>query len=974
MTDEQATPSSGESKNFIVCDTCKQKLHRDKFSGPHGNRSTTCYTCNAEKKSAKVQAELAARKAARTKQRFKKATVKRLQTQAATKPKTAAEKQQSAEERAEQQARLELASRELARRSLLHFTERNVKDYMPGWVHEDICRRLEKFMADIEAKKSPRLMLALPPRTGKSELASTQFPAWVLGHHPEWEIISSSYSVELPLGFSRRVRAMLASQEYNNLFPDTKLSDDSKAAEAWRTTQRGGFRAAGVSGGITGMGSHCIHPNTLIYSKARGKIPASNIQVGEHIYGYNHQKGCGEWTVVRAIAANLSTEPQYLVNGVCVTAEHPVYTVEHGYKPAAQLTQDMSVMRRDEGATRCRVQELPSEGAAADRHANLRQLWLHLQAAAVRSRQGAQAARRKCAQLLLPYLLRRLQACTSSRVPHESWSLPALPQNACWEEPKEVLLDGMLRRLSAGAQGRCKLWRDVLTPKVEGAGARWANLPALREGRCQTGNASHRQRRDPQHSRQSDHFMQDVPQLVSRFAGADAESLAGGLRGRGAFVVDLQTDTQNFFAGDILVHNCLILDDVVKDEAEAESELSRNRAWNWYGATAYTRLSPGGGVLVIGTRWHDDDVSGRLEMQMAQGLKEIADLEAEIEELLPTRHEKVVHEAIVVLQEQLRLLRASVDHWDIVKYPAIAETDQYLDRYSGAIVAPEDMEALEEGLDLSNRYKLLRKKGEALHPARFPLPLMLKYKRTLQPRHWSALYQQNPVPDEGMFFTRDMFSFSSTPPAKAQWQHMTTFVAWDLAISLKATSDYTVGAVGALDAKDNLWVIDVIRGRWDTDGIAELIIDTHIKYGAHMTGIEKTALELAIKPTLERRMKERKEYILLAEGKQALRPITDKIMRARPLQGRMQQGSVMFPERAPWLEALQHELLRFPSGIRDDQVDALAWLVRMAAWMPLPQSLSERLRSHSPDGFKSWRDRLSSLMDRGAARKNFMTR
>ena len=78
----------------------------------------------------------------------------------------------------------ELASRELARRSLLHYVERFHKNYEPGWVHEDICRRLEKFVKDVEEKKSHRLMLWLPPRSGKSTLASEHFPAWVLGKHP----------------------------------------------------------------------------------------------------------------------------------------------------------------------------------------------------------------------------------------------------------------------------------------------------------------------------------------------------------------------------------------------------------------------------------------------------------------------------------------------------------------------------------------------------------------------------------------------------------------------------------------------------------------------------------------------------------------------------------------------------------------------------------------------------------------------
>ena len=92
-------------------------------------------------------------------------------------------------------AEAELASRILSRRSLLAFTQRINPLYDAGWVHKDICRRLEKFSQDVADKKSPRLMLLMPPRSGKSELGSRMFPAWHLGRHPDHEIIACSYNV-----------------------------------------------------------------------------------------------------------------------------------------------------------------------------------------------------------------------------------------------------------------------------------------------------------------------------------------------------------------------------------------------------------------------------------------------------------------------------------------------------------------------------------------------------------------------------------------------------------------------------------------------------------------------------------------------------------------------------------------------------------------------------------------------------------
>lgn len=83
-------------------------------------------------------------------------------------------------------------------------------------------------------------------------------------------------------------------------------------------------------------------------------------------------------------------------------------------------------------------------------------------------------------------------------------------------------------------------------------------------------------------------------------------------------------------------------------------------------------------------------------------------------------------------------------------------------------------------------------------------------------------------------------------------------------------------------------------------------------------------------------MLERKLYPVLAEGDNALKPITDKMTRARPLQGLMQQGMCRFPKDEPWVETMQMELLRFPNGAHDDIVDAGAWLARMAERIGAP--------------------------------------
>ena len=150
----------------------------------------------------------------------------------------------------------ELAERELARKHLLPFIMRSNEHYMPGWIHKDICRRLEKFSQDVTDKKSPRLMIFMPPRHGKSEIASRTFPSWHLGKNPMHEVIAASYSGALANDFSRKVRNLMREPQYHQLFSDTQLDPDTQSVMHWETTMGGGYTPAGVSGPITGRGAH----------------------------------------------------------------------------------------------------------------------------------------------------------------------------------------------------------------------------------------------------------------------------------------------------------------------------------------------------------------------------------------------------------------------------------------------------------------------------------------------------------------------------------------------------------------------------------------------------------------------------------------------------------------------------------------------------------------------------------------------
>lgn len=145
-----------------------------------------------------------------------------------------------------------MAQARLARRSLLSFTEYTNPIYESATHHALIASRLEA----VERGEIDRLMIFMPPRHGKSELASKRFPAWCLGREPKRQIIAASYNSDLANDFGRNVRNIVAEPEFGQVFPSVSLAPDSQAANRMNTNHKGAYVAAGVDTAITGRGAH----------------------------------------------------------------------------------------------------------------------------------------------------------------------------------------------------------------------------------------------------------------------------------------------------------------------------------------------------------------------------------------------------------------------------------------------------------------------------------------------------------------------------------------------------------------------------------------------------------------------------------------------------------------------------------------------------------------------------------------------
>lgn len=357
-----------------------------------------------------------------------------------------------------------------------------------------------------------------------------------------------------------------------------------------------------------------------------------------------------------------------------------------------------------------------------------------------------------------------------------------------------------------------------------------------------------------------------------------------------------------------------IVDDPFKDADDAYSELNREKVRTWFNTTLMTRLAPGGGCLIIAQRWHDDDLTGYTLQQRKELLEEGATI-------------------------------AEIDDWQLVNYPALAEGDEYLMPDGAIAVAP---------VLVPEEARLLRRKGEALHPQRYDEKALKRIRSRMPPAQWNALYQQNPVPDDGDFFTKDMFRFQQN--LEGTRDEFVFLTAWDVAIGEKRRNDWSVGIVVAADAYNNMHVVDMVRGRFGTYELVTAACDLIEKWDCAQFGMEHGQIKMTLWPLIRDEMRERKIACTINDD---LKPFTDKEVRAQPLRGLMQTGRVTFPspQLTPWVETAQHEMLRFPTGTHDDIVDALAWAARLFLKAPRPS----RLRYEKQSRERPWRERLDEF-------------
>lgn len=331
-----------------------------------------------------------------------------------------------------------------------------------------------------------------------------------------------------------------------------------------------------------------------------------------------------------------------------------------------------------------------------------------------------------------------------------------------------------------------------------------------------------------------------------------------------------------------------VIDDPIKSREDADSPTIRNKVWDAYVSDLRPRLKPGGAIALIQTRWHEDDLAGRILPEDYAG--ESGMIEARDGEM-----------------------------WRVISIPAIAEANDALGR------AP----------------------GEALWPEWWPEGFLDQEKISQGPRNWASLYQQRPSPEQGAYFERDWVQYYDTLPANIR-----CYGASDFAVTADG-GDWTVHMVAGVDDTDDMFLIDLWRGQTDSGEWVERQIDMAVAHQTVTWFEEAGQIIKAVGPLIEKRQKERRPSAFF--HRQQFTSSHDKPTRAQAIRGRMAQNKVFFPRTAAWVEPLVAELLSFPSGRYDDQVDVLSLFGRALANITVPRAKVRRVsnqKAYNPLEFR----------------------
>jgi predicted phage terminase large subunit-like protein len=306
-----------------------------------------------------------------------------------------------------------------------------------------------------------------------------------------------------------------------------------------------------------------------------------------------------------------------------------------------------------------------------------------------------------------------------------------------------------------------------------------------------------------------------------------------------------------------------IIDDPLENWEQAQSQTIREKCWEWYRTTFRTRIWEHGAIILIMTRWHEDDLAGRL-------------------------------------------LREQRGEWSVLRLPAVAESQPERDANNTRL-----------GLPIAQPDPLQRLPGDPLCPRRFSRDALDQLRRDIGTLAWHGQYQGVPIAPEGNRFKRSWFTLVEAAPVRAERVRY-----WDRA-STDGAGDYTVGLLMARSQAGLYFVEDVVRGQWSS-GMRDDVMRATAKrdaelYDGEVTQVVEQEPGSAGKDSAQSAIRMLAGHAVFAE-----RATGSKEVRAEPFAAQAEANNVRLVrdrDGRRWNAAYLEEITAFPNGSNDDQVD-----------------------------------------------------
>lgn len=656
------------------------------------------------------------------------------------------------------------AVRERCKNSLLAFAVVSDKRFEPFWHHRLIADKLER----IEKGELKRLIISVPPRSGKSYLTTEKFPVWYLGKHPEREVIVAAYSAELAETFGFKSRDIAISNEMKAIFPGFIVRDDSQAKNHWMTKDGGGYRAVGVGGSVTGVGAHLV----LIDDPLKNNDEAESQAYRDKLYN---------WYVSTLYTRLYRDAAIVLVQ--CMTGDTPVLLPDGTERMLKYIKSGDEITTYKDGKL--------SKSVVSN--------W-------------------KSSGLDSVYEIKT----SSGRVVKANARHPFLifkngkPE---WIQTKNLHPGQEIFRVN-GVSGKEKY--------VYGKAVK--NQPSVEDTVIAT-----TEKRDGETV--SDHHLStlrltvlDVLKTVMALLLKITKEFSVSKTACVPFAKSLQektlghtgegnsastTVTKPEKSGPCSVMTVILLlaiqktkkllcrllstSDFTLDEIVSITPCGTEEVFDIQ--VAETENFIANGLVSHNTRWHLDDLAGRLIAEGERG----------------------------------------GDTWEIVNIPALAETDESYEI---------------KGVTYT------RKAGDVIEPKLFPKEEIEQKKKVLGTFYFSALYQGKPISSEFQEFKREHFHHISLDEVMKMTTRR--FMTIDTAISKKTSADNTGVTINFVN-KEGKWHLMTFKRKWGPKELLDFIFVYAKRYNIEQIGIEKTVYLMALKEYFDEEMRKRGEFPHITE-------------------------------------------------------------------------------------------------------------